>query len=248
MCPITAAAPQAAARVVSPAQCPSSVATTDLSTSMTSVAPPARRPAMRNMLVAPGFPEPSRIGLWPTMRPIRSADGNVPKKNAPTTKNQTKFTAASLTPDLCQRTIISARLVDSVSSSNKHSLKTPSKSARLRSLDAAPKAAPRAVVERCSRCLAHPGSPLKEQVFTRTTVEDLRLRKRVRGPRLQRRVLIHQARVLRQNRLRRSRSQNRLRRSRSQNRLRLSRSQNRLRLSRSRPRLLLTRTASGRAS
>jgi hypothetical protein len=147
-CPTTAAAPHAAARVVSPAQWPNSVATRALSTSITNVAPPARRPAMRNMLVAPGFPEPSCMGLWPTMRPIRSADGKVPKKNAPKTRNQTKFTAASLAAELCQRTNITVRLVDSTSSSNKHSLKTPSKNARRRSLDAAPKAAPRAGVAR----------------------------------------------------------------------------------------------------
>ena len=103
------------------------------------------------------------------MRPIRSADGKVPKKNAPITRSQFNSTAASLSAELCQRTTITVRLANSTSSFSKHSLKTPSKNARQRSLDAAPKAAPRAVAARFSRCSAHPESPLRAAAFTRTT-------------------------------------------------------------------------------
>src|SRR3954469_6555190 len=78
--PSTAASPQARAISGPPAARPAAAATAPLAASPANTASPARIPASRYTLEAPGLPEPSAVGSCPASRATMSAVGNVPNR------------------------------------------------------------------------------------------------------------------------------------------------------------------------
>src|SRR5918995_2122088 len=84
--PTTAATPQAAPNPCPPTAQPTPAAAAPLTRSPTSVSTPARRPAVRKTLVAPGLPEPVCVGSTPRPRVTNRAVGNVPSRYAPATQ------------------------------------------------------------------------------------------------------------------------------------------------------------------
>ena len=78
--PTVAAAQQATPSVRPPTRRPSPVANAPLPASAANTTRPARRPATRYTLVAPGFPDPALVGSRPRRPATRCADGTVPKR------------------------------------------------------------------------------------------------------------------------------------------------------------------------